>query len=89
VRQGAEALLFFGNGLALVGRAKVFYDEPPGFCEALGAGATFGDAWRRGFEIEAAATDWDHVGGDIGRKRMLFWSVLGDFTLRLERPRGA
>jgi hypothetical protein len=89
VRQGAEALLFFGNGLALVGRAKVFYDEPPGFCEALGAGATFGDAWRRGFEIEAAATDWDHVGGDIGRKRTLFWSVLGDFTLRLERPRGA
>jgi hypothetical protein len=86
VRQGAEALLFFGGGLALVGRAKVFYDEPPGFCEALAEGATFGEAWRRGFEIEARAADWDAVGGDIGRKRTLFWSVLGDATVRLARP---
>ena len=33
-RQGGEALLFYGNGLALIGRAKVFYDEPRGFAEA-------------------------------------------------------
>ncbi|MEZ5978034.1 MAG: hypothetical protein R3F34_07445 [Planctomycetota bacterium] len=86
VRQGGEALLFFGRGLAMVGRAKVFYDEPAGFAEALREGATFGDAWRRSFEIESNAETWGSVGGDIGRKRTLFWSVLGDWTLRLERP---
>lgn len=82
-RGQAEALLFFTPCLALVGRAKVFYDEPRGFCRALGAGATFGDAWRRYFAIEAAAQGWNEVGGDIGRKRAAFWSLLGDFTLRL------
>ena len=84
VRNGAEALLFLADGLALVGRAKVFYDEPRGFCEALGAGASFGEAWKRYFEIESAASTWSEVGGDIGRKRAYFWSVLGDWTLRLK-----
>ncbi len=83
LRQHAESMLFFTPCLAIVGRAKVFYDEPRGFCEALAAGATFGDAWRRYFAIEAAAANWDEAGGDIGRKRAYFWSVLGDWTLRL------
>ncbi len=81
----AESLLFFTPCLAMVGRAKVFYDEPRGFCEALGAGATFGDAWRRYFAIEGAAANWDEAGGDIGRKRSYFWSVAGDWTLRLPK----
>lgn len=85
VRQGAEALLFFGSGLALVGRAKVFYDEPRGFASALGEGQTFGAAWARYFELESRAESWSRVGGDIGRKRAYFWSVLGDWTLRLQR----
>lgn len=84
-RQGAEALLFFGSGLALVGRAKVFYDEPRGFARALGEGETFGAAWARYFELESRAESWERVGGDIGRKRAYFWSVLGDWTLRLRR----
>ncbi|MEZ6194591.1 MAG: hypothetical protein R3F20_02520 [Planctomycetota bacterium] len=84
-RQGGEALLFFGRGLALVGRAKVFYDEPRGFAEALAAGATVGEAWARYGEIESKAASWSKVGGDIGRKRSYFWSVLGDATLRLRR----
>lgn len=82
----AEAMLFFTPCLAMVGRAKVFYDEPRGFCEALAAGATFGDAWRRYFVLEGAAANWGEVGDDIGRKRAYFWSVVGDCTLRL--PRG-
>lgn len=82
-RQHAEALLFFTPCLALVGRAKVFYDEPRGFAAALAAGATFGAAWQRYFVIEGAAASWDEAGGDIGRKRACFWSVLGDCTLRL------
>jgi hypothetical protein len=62
----------------LVGRAKVFYDEPRGFATALAGGATFGDAWARYFELESRADSWGAVGGDIGRKRAYFWSVLGD-----------
>jgi hypothetical protein len=85
-RQGAEAMLFHGNGLALVGRAKVFYDEPRGFAETLGAGETFGAAWARYFDLESQAASWGKAGGDIGRKRSYFWSVLGDWTLRLRRP---
>ena len=86
LRQGAEALLLFGNGLALIGRAKVFYDEPRGFADALRTGETFGTAWARYFEIESRAPRWGQVGGDIGRKRSYFWSVLGDCSLRLRQP---
>lgn len=85
LRAHAESILFFTPCLAIVGRAKVFYDEPRGFCEALAAGATFGDAWRRYFAIEAQAKDWNEVGDDIGRKRSYFWSVIGDWTLRLPK----
>ncbi|MFT5690343.1 MAG: hypothetical protein ACI8PQ_003198 [Planctomycetota bacterium] len=60
---------------------------PRGFAEALaealGAGETFGKAWSRYFEIESQAASWGKAGGDIGRKRSYFWSVLGDWTLRL------
>ena len=85
LRAHAESILFFTPCLAIVGRAKVFYDEPRGFCEALAAGATFGDAWRRYFAIEAEAKNWNEVGDDIGRKRSYFWSVIGDWTLRLPK----
>ena len=84
-RAHAESILFFTSCLAIVGRAKVFYDEPRGFCEALAAGATFGDAWRRYFAIEGEAKSWNEVGDDIGRKRSYFWSVIGDWTLRLPK----
>ncbi|MBK8975335.1 MAG: hypothetical protein IPM29_05375 [Planctomycetes bacterium] len=79
----AESILFFTRAVAIVGRAKVFYDEPGGFVEALGAGATVGDALRRYGELESMAASWSEVGGDIGRKRSYFWSVVGDATLRL------
>ncbi len=85
LRQGAESLLFFGNGLALVGRAKVFYDEPRGFAATLADGKTFGAAWAKYFDLESRAKRWGEVGGDIGRKRCYFWSVLGDCSLRLKQ----
>lgn len=81
----AESLLFFTPCVAMVGRAKVFYDEPRGFAEALGAGASMGEALCRYFEAESAAANFDEVGGDIGRKRAYFWSLVGDFTLRLPK----
>ena len=49
------------------------------------AGGTWGDAWRRYYEEESKAPTWSKAGGDIGRKRSYFWSVLGDWTLTL-RP---
>ena len=75
--------MFFGGGLALVGRAKVFYDEPLGFSQVLATGGTIGGAWAQYFQIESNASTWSKAGGDIGRKRSYFWSVLGDCTLRL------
>ena len=82
-RQHAESMLFYTPCLAVVGRAKVFYDEPHGFYKTLAERGTFGDAWRCYFAVEAAAKSWGAAGGDIGRKRSYFWSLLGDFTLRL------
>lgn len=81
--QGGETMLFYLKGLALVGRSKVFYDSPREFGRALGEGRTFGEAYRRYFELERAATDPEEVGGGIGRKRAYFWGLLGDWTLRL------
>ena len=46
----------------------------------------FGEAWRRYFEIESSAQSLQEVGGGIGRKRAYFWSVIGDWTLRVKRP---
>ena len=84
----AESILFFTGCVAMLGRAKVFYDEPREFAEVLGKGGTIGDAWKRYFELESQASNWDEVGGDIGRKRAYFWSIVGDCTLRLPKPEG-
>lgn len=81
--QGAEALLFYCNGLALVGRSKTFYDFPTDFAKRLGEGATFGGAWAHYFDVESAEPDVRKVGRGIGRKRAYFWQVLGDWTLTL------
>ncbi len=83
--QNADSLLFLTPALAIVGRAKVFYDEPRGFVESLAKGESFGAAWARYYDIESQAKSWSKVGGDIGRKRSYFWSVIGDWTLRLQR----
>ncbi len=84
----AESILFFTECVAMLGRAKVFYDEPREFAEVLGKGGTIGDAWKRYFELESQAANWDEVGGDIGRKRAYFWSIVGDCTLRLPKVAG-
>ncbi len=82
--QGSECILFHLHGLALVGRSKVFYDEPREFWAQLGAGQTIGAAWRRYFVVEAADERLDEDNG-IGCKRSYFWNVLGDCTVRLVR----
>lgn len=80
-----ESLLFLTPAVGIVGRAKVFYDEPRGFVPALADGQTVGEAWKRYPETESKADRWSDVGGDIGRKRSYFWSILGDATLTLQK----
>jgi hypothetical protein len=84
--QSAEALLLMGNGLSLIGRAKVYYDEPRGFVESLRRGETFGTAWTDYFAYESGSKGDKHNRGEIDRKRSYFWSVLGDATLTLKKP---
>ena len=69
--------------VSLLGNAVCFY-----VCDGRAAGKTFGETWAHYFEIESLAEDAEKVGGGIGRKRSYFWSVLGDWTLRLTAPVG-
>jgi len=85
--QGGEALMFYANGLALVGRSKVFYDFPTDFAAKLGEGRTIGHAWAHYFTAESGEANVAKVGGGIGRKRAYFWALLGDWTLTLRLPR--
>ncbi|HRF00774.1 MAG TPA: hypothetical protein PLI18_09670 [Pirellulaceae bacterium] len=80
--QIAENLLFYGEGLALLSRAKVFYDAPRGFAESFGGEAGgFGAALATYFEHESRD---ERLGNDVaGYDRVYFWSILGDWTLTL------
>ena len=81
--QISESLLFYANGLALIGRSKVFYDIPRGFDQSFSVDrGRFGDILVKYFEVEAAD---ENVGRDVaGRNRCYFWSIIGDWTLRLK-----
>lgn len=84
--QGAECLLMHCRGLAIIGRSKVFYDEPTGMWDVLGSGGTPGDVWRHYFDTEADDPVLFADNG-IGRKRAYFWCVVGDCTARVAAPR--
>jgi hypothetical protein len=71
-----------------VGRAKVYYDEPRGFVDALRRGENFGTAWADYFAYESGTKGDKPNRGEIDRKRSYFWSVLGDATLTLKKPVG-
>jgi hypothetical protein len=81
--QLAENLLFYGNGLAVLSRAKEFNDHPRGFADALSAPtARFGDTLREYSRLDSmdaaiATTPASH-------NRTYFWSILGDWTLRMD-----
>lgn len=80
--QGAEGIVFHLGGLALIGRSKVFYDEPSEMWSVLGSGGTMGDVWRHYFDVEALNGEMARSDG-IGCKRAYFWCVLGDCTARV------
>lgn len=86
--QNVEGILFYLNGVALTARAKVFYDAPRGFSEALGRTerSCFGDGWKGYFEEESKDTSLPALVAD--NKRCYTWSVLGDWTVRLRYSNG-
>jgi hypothetical protein len=84
--QGAQALLMYCKGLVLLGRGKVFNDEPRDLAVQLGEGKSWGEAWMHYFGVDAHDGSLD-ANNSIGitRKKAYFWSLLGDWTLTL-RP---
>ena len=84
--QNAEGVLFYLNGVALLARAKGFYDYPAVICEAIRESSQtppFGNAWKAYFASEAETADLANRPAD--NKRSYFWSVLGDWTVHLGR----
>lgn len=88
--QNAEGLLFFGNTLALIARAKVFNDLPTGFPGALSLSsrARFGDGWGAFFDNDSADAYLGSFEGAIRSKKAYFWSMLGDWSVRLRYSGG-
>lgn len=78
--QEAESMMFYLNGLAVVARAKVFYDWPKDFTARIAEPNTcLGDGLAAYFDAECM----DGKISETDRKRAYWWSMLGDFTLRL------
>ncbi len=85
--QGAEALLMFCNGLVLLGRGKVFNDEPANWEKLLAEGKTWGEVWQRYFDADGNdARENKDNGIGIRRKKAYFWSLIGDWTLTIYPP---
>ena len=83
--QAAQALVMYCNGLVLIGRAKVFNDEPAELAKVLGEGGTWGDVWMHYFSVDGANGEENRDNTTrIRRKKSYFWALLGDWTLRLQ-----
>ncbi len=84
----AEAFLFYTNCVAMLSRAKGFNDAPEGFADGyrLSDRANFGSCWQSYFN--AKANDPGLTTYNIQRKRAYFWSISGDWTLRLRNRNG-
>ena len=80
--QIAESLMYYGNGLALIGRAKIFYDIPRDFGDVFTPEqGVFGDVLKHYFDVES--TDSRLARNVASRNRTYFWSILGDWTLKM------
>ncbi|MEL6342487.1 MAG: FG-GAP-like repeat-containing protein [Myxococcota bacterium] len=85
--QNGEAQLFYLNGLAMISRAKVFYDRPLGIGDSLAGERTpFGEIWAGTFDVDGddGALESDYA----GHKRAYNWSLTGDWTLRMRYDNG-
>jgi hypothetical protein len=79
-RQHSESILFYAKTVGLMTRAKVYNDFPQGYQDYFrgNGNAMFGDVWKKYYQ-------WSAASGDrfVDTKKCYFWSVLGDYTLRL------
>lgn len=84
----AEGILWYTNCVALLSRAKGFNDAPHGFTDGfrLSDRANMGSCWKNYFN--AVANDSGLRTYNIQRKRAYFWSLTGDFSLRLRYRNG-
>jgi hypothetical protein len=84
----AEGILFCTNCVSLLSRAKGFNDSPNGFTDGyrLSDRANFGSCWKSHFNAEA--NDGGISTYNIQRKRAYFWSINGDWTLRIRNRNG-
>jgi hypothetical protein len=84
----AEGILFYTNCVSLFSRAKGFNDSPKGFSDGyrLSDWANFGSCWKSYFNAEANNGGFSTY--NIQRKRAYFWSINGDWTLRLRNRNG-
>lgn len=88
LRNNADSVLFFENGLAMLARGKVFNDFPSGFgASVAAAGGRFGYAWRGTYTTDANdATLKPGTNGDgrvLNNKRAYFWGLRGDWSIKL------
>jgi hypothetical protein len=88
--QNGEGILFYMNGIAIMARAKVFYDTPRGFPGVLSSSpqAKFGQGWKAYFEIETEDSDLGKFENSIQCKKSYFWSIIGDWSVRLNYRQG-
>jgi hypothetical protein len=84
----AEGILWYTNCVAIFSRAKGFNDAPNGFTDGyrLSDRANFGSCCRSYFN--AQANDGGLTSYNIQRKRAYFWSINGDWTVRLRNKNG-
>jgi hypothetical protein len=84
----AEGILFFTNCVALFSRAKGFNDAANGFADGYRTAdrANFGSCWKSYFNTQS--NDAGLTTYNIQRKRPYFWSINGDWTLRLRNRNG-
>jgi hypothetical protein len=92
-----ESLMFYGKGLGLMARNKVFNDAPAGFFETIKSTGRFGYGWRAYFIYDAGDASLnertadptvvqagsDHRWRTLQRKRSYFWNIIGNFTLKI------
>jgi len=83
VFQNIECLEFYMGCLAIIARAKGFWDEPLGVANALGSyDACFGEVWVHNFDEVANLSDLT-APSSAGSKKAYWWSLMGDWSLEL------
>jgi len=84
----AEAFLLYTNCVALMTRAKGFNDAPDGFADGFRVSerANFGSCWQAYFNAQSADSGLTRY--NVQRKRAYFWSILGDWSVRLRYRNG-